>query len=303
MPRPAQGQALVRVEACGVNFADVLMVQGKYQARPPFPFAPGGEICGVVEELGPGTTGPAPGTRVLGMCGHGGFAEQALAPAEALVPVPEGVAPAAAAALSYAYGTTLHALRDRAALKPGETLLVLGAGGGAGLAAVQIGKIMGARVIAAASGDKLAACRAAGADAQVDYRQASWRDQVKALAPEGVDVAYDPVGGPYAEPALRSMAWGGRYLVIGFAAGEIPRVPLNLTLLKGCGILGVFYGAFAKREPAANAALVGQLLDWVRAGQLRPHISATYRLDDAPAALTALASRAATGKLVVLMTG
>lgn len=301
VPCPGPGQVLLRVEACGVNFADVLMVHGKYQARPPFPFAPGGEVCGVVEALGPETAGPPPGTRVLGMCGHGGFAEHALAPAEALVPVPDGVTPAEASALSYAYGTTLHALRDRAALRPGETLLVLGAGGGAGLAAVQIGKLMGARVIAAASAGKLAACRAAGADADLDYTAADWRDRLKALAPEGVDVVYDPVGGPYAEPALRSMAWGGRYLVIGFAAGEIPRVPLNLTLLKGCGILGVFYGAFAKREPAANAALVGQLLDWVRAGQLRPHISATYRLEETPAALEALAGRQTTGKQVVLI--
>lgn len=301
-PRPGPGQVLVRVEACGVNFADTLVIQGKYQARPPLPFAPGGEIAGTVAELGPGVNGPPPGTRVLAMIGHGGFAELALAGAEAVVPVPEGVDLVAAAALSYAYGTTLHALRDRGGLRPGETVLVLGAAGGAGLAAVQLAKLMGAgRVIAAASAGKLDVCRQAGADALVDYNEEGWRDRVKALAGgEGVDLVYDAVGGPYAEPALRAMAWGGRYLVVGFAAGEIPRVPLNLTLLKGCGILGVFYGGFAKREPAANRALMAQLLDWVREGRLRPRVSATVPLEEAPAALEALLSRRATGKLVVV---
>ena len=302
-PEPGPGQVLIRVEACGVNFADTLVVAGRYQTRPPLPFAPGGEVAGVVAALGEGVSGPAPGTRVLAMTGHGGFAEMAVAKAAAVVPVPDGVDAVSAAALSYAYGTTLHALRDRAMLRPGETVLVLGAAGGAGLAAVQLAKLMGARVIAAASAGKLDTCREAGADAIVDYRQENWRNAVRDLAgAAGVDVVYDAVGGPYSEPALRSLGWGGRHLVVGFAAGEIPRIPLNLALLKGCSIVGVSYGAFAQREPEANRALVGQLLAWVRDGSLRPHVSATYPLDDAPAALEALLSRSATGK-IVLVTG
>jgi NADPH2:quinone reductase len=292
---------LIRVEACAVNFADTLMIEGRYQTRPPLPFSPGGEVAGVVAGLGEGVSGPAPGTRVLAMTGHGGFAEMAVARADAVVAVPEGVDAVAAAALSYAYGTALHALRDRAGLRPGETALVLGAAGGTGLAAVQLAKLMGARVIAAASAGKLETCRGAGADALVDYRQGKWRDAVREFAGDaGVDVVYDAVGGPYTEPALRSLGWGGRHLVVGFAAGEIPRVPLNLALLKGCDVLGVFYGGFAKREPDANRALVGQLLAWVRDGRLRPLVSATYALEDAAAALEALASRSATGKVVVV---
>jgi NADPH2:quinone reductase len=307
-PQPGPGQVLIRVEACGVNFADTLVIEGKYQARPPLPFAPGGEVAGTVAALGPGVAGPPPGTRVLAMIGHGGFAELALAPEEAVVEVPGGVPggvtggvdPVAAGALPYAYGTTLHALRDRAGLRPGETVLVLGAAGGAGLAAVELAKLMGARVIAAASAAKLEACRAAGADALVDYTDPAWRDRVKEIAgAEGVGVVYDPVGGAFAEPALRSLGWGGRYLVIGFAAGEIPRLPLNLTLLKSCDIRGVFYGGFAKRDPAGNRAVLAQLLDWVREGRLHPRVSATYPLAEAPAALEALLSRRATGKLMV----
>ena len=304
-PRPGPGQVLIRVEACAVNFPDTLIIQGRYRTRPPLPFSPGGEVAGAVAGLGEGVAGPPIGTRVLAMTGgHGGFAEMAVADADAVVVVPEDVDAVTAAALSYAYGTTLHALRDRAELRPGETVLVLGAAGGAGLAAVQLAKLMGARVIAAASAGKLDTCRDAGADALVDYRQEGWRDRVRELAGStgGVDVVYDPVGGPFSEPALRSLNWGGRHLVVGFAAGEIPRLPLNLPLLKGCGILGVSYGAFAKREPDANRALVGQLLAWVREGRLRPRISATYGLGDAAAALDAVLSRGVTGK-VVLVTG
>ncbi|MBX6740837.1 MAG: NADPH:quinone oxidoreductase family protein [Acetobacteraceae bacterium] len=301
-PQPGPGEMLIRVVACAVNFADTLMIQGKYQTRPELPFSPGGEVAGTVAALGPGVAGPPPGSSVLAMISHGGFAEQAVARADAVVPVPEGVEPVAAAALSYAYGTAFHALRDRGGLQPGETVLVLGAAGGTGLAAVQLAKLLGARVIAAASGDRLETCHQAGADALLDYRQEGWRDRLRELTHgRGVDLVYDPVGGPYAEPALRSMAWGGRYLVIGFAAGEIPRIPLNLTLLKGCAILGVFYGSFAKREPEANRALMGQLLAWVREGRLRPWISATYPLAQAPVALDALLSRRATGKIVVVM--
>ncbi|MDI3306852.1 MAG: NADPH:quinone oxidoreductase family protein [Acetobacteraceae bacterium] len=301
-PQPGPGEMLIRVAACAVNFADTLMIQGKYQTRPDLPFSPGGEVAGTVAALGPGVAGPPPGSSVLAMTSHGGFAELAVARADAVVPVPEGVEPVAAAALSYAYGTAFHALRDRGGLQPGETVLVLGAAGGTGLAAVRLAKLLGARVIAAASGDRLETCHQAGADALLDYRQEGWRDRLRELTHgRGVDLVYDPVGGPYAEPALRSMAWGGRYLVIGFAAGEIPRIPLNLTLLKGCAILGVFYGSFAKREPEANRALMGQLLAWVREGRLRPWISTTYPLAQAPVALEALLSRRATGKIVVVM--
>lgn len=303
-PRPGPGQVLIRVEACAVNFPDTLIIQGRYQTRPPLPFSPGGEVAGAVAELGEGVAGPPPGTRVLAMTSHGGFAEMAVAGADAVVTVPEGVDAVTAAALSYAYGTTLHALRDRAALRPGETVLVLGAAGGVGLAAVQLAKLMGARVVAAASAGKLETCRDAGADAVVDYRQEGWRERVRELTGNtgGVDVVYEPVGGPYSEPALRSLNRGGRHLVVGFAAGEIPRIPLNLPLLKGCGILGVSYGAFAKREPEANRALVGRLFAWVLEGRLRPRISAAYGLGDAAAALDALLSRNVTGK-VVLVTG
>lgn len=300
-PQPGPGEVLIRVAACAVNFADTLIIQGKYQTRPALPFSPGGEVAGVVAALGPGVTGPPPGSSVLAMTSHGGFAELAVANAEAVVPVPEGADPVAAAALSYAYGTAFHALRDRGGLRPGETALVLGAAGGTGLAAVQLAKLLGARVIAAASGNRLEICRQAGADMLLDYSRKGWRDRLRELTEgRGVDLVYDPVGGSYAEPALRSMAWGGRYLVIGFAAGEIPRIPLNLTLLKGCAIMGVFYGSFAKREPEANRALMGQLLAWVREGRLRPWISATYPLAEAPAALEALLSRRATGKVVVV---
>jgi NADPH:quinone reductase len=303
-PGPGPGQVLIRVEASAVNFPDTLIIQGWYQTRPPLPFSPGGEVAGVVAGLGEGVSGPVPGTRVLAMTSHGGFAEMAVAPAEGAVEVPEGVDSVTAAALSYAYGTTFYALRDRARLRPGETVLVLGAAGGAGLAAVQLAKLMGARVIAAASAGKLETCREAGADALVDYRQEGWREAVRNVAGNGgVDVVYDPVGGPYSEPALRSLNWGGRHLAVGFAAGEIPRIPLNLPLLKGCDILGVSYGAFAKREPDANRALVGQLLEWVLEGRLRPRISATYPLEDAPAALEALLARSATGKIVLVTTG
>jgi NADPH2:quinone reductase len=298
-PQPGKGEVLIRVEAAAVNFPDTLIIQGRYQARPAFPFAPGGEVAGRIEALGDGVKGPAPGTRVLAMCGHGGFAELACAPVENLVVLPDAIDAVTAAALSYAYGTVLHALRDRAALLPGETVLVLGAGGGAGMAAVQVARLMGARVIAAASPAKHAACLAAGAEAVVDYTAENWRDRLKVLAPAGVEVVFDAVGGPYAEPALRSIAWGGRYLVVGFAAGEIPRIPLNLALLKGCGILGVLYGTHVKREPEANRALMAQLFDWIASGVLRPAIAQVWPLDRAAEALELLLARQVTGKIVL----
>lgn len=301
-PRPGPGQLLLRVEACGVNFPDTLIIEGKYQQKPPMPFIPGGEVCGVVTALGEGVSGPAPGTRVAAVITHGGFAEAVAVDAAKAVPVPEGVVPEDAAALGLAYGTVLHALEDRGALKPGETLLVLGAAGGVGMAAIQIGKILGARVIAAAStAEKLEACRAAGADDLLDYAQEGWRDRLRAMCGgEGPDVIFDPVGGPYSEPALRSIGWRGRFLVVGFAAGEIPRIPLNLALLKNCAITGVFYGAFTRREPERNRALLTRLFAWVAEGRLRPAISRRFPLDAAAEALETLASRRATGKLVLL---
>ncbi|HEY0418087.1 MAG TPA: NADPH:quinone oxidoreductase family protein [Acetobacteraceae bacterium] len=298
-PRPGKGEVLIRVEAAAVNFPDTLIIQGRYQARPAFPFAPGGEVAGTIEALGEGVAGPAPGTRVLAMCGHGGFAELACAPTENVVALPDGIDAVTAASLSYAYGTVLHALRDRAALQPGETVLVLGAGGGAGMAALQVARIMGARVIAAASPPKHAACLAAGAAAVVDYTAENWREQLKTLAPSGVEVVFDTVGGPYAEPALRSIAWGGRYLVVGFAAGDIPRIPLNLALLKGCDILGVLYGTHVKRQPEANRALMAQLFDWIAAGALKPAIAHVWPLERAAEALELLLARQVTGKIVL----
>ncbi|WP_419897325.1 NADPH:quinone oxidoreductase family protein [Roseomonas sp. USHLN139] len=301
-PVPGPGQVLVRVEACGVNFPDILLVEGKYQQKPALPFSPGGEICGVVAALGEGVMAPAIGSRVAALMTYGGFAEEVVLDAAQLVPVPDGVAPVAAAAVCLAYGTVLHGLRDRGALRPGETLLVLGAAGGTGMAAIQLGKLLGARVIAAASSEaKRAACLEAGADAAVDYTAPDWRETLRGLTGgRGPDVIFDPVGGAAAEPALRSIAWRGRYLVVGFASGEIPRLPFNLALLKGCSITGVFYGDFARREKPAQLALLAELFDWVAAGKLVPLVSESFPLAQAVAALERLAARQATGKLVLL---
>jgi len=301
-PTPGPGQLLLRVEACGVNFPDTLIIQGRYQQKPPMPFIPGAEVCGLVAGHGEGVTEPAIGTRVAAVITHGGFAEAAVVEAAKAVPVPDGVSPEAAAALGLAYGTVLHALEDRGALKPGETLLVLGASGGVGLAAIQIGRLLGARVIAAASSEeKLEACREAGAEGLIDYAREGWRDRVRDLTEgRGPDVIFDPVGGSYAEPALRAIGWRGRYLVVGFAAGEIPRLPFNLMLLKGCTVTGVFYGDFARREPERNRELLGRLHRWVAESRLVPVISRRFPLEEAAAALEALADRRATGKLVLL---
>jgi NADPH2:quinone reductase len=299
-PQPGPGEVLIRVEAAAVNFPDTLIIQGRYQAKPPLPFAPGGEVAGTIAALGEGVAGPAPGTRVLAMTGHGGFAELVRAPVENVVPLPDDIDAVTAASLSYAYGTVLHALRDRAALQPGETVLVLGAAGGAGMAAVQIAGLMGARVIAAASPAKHAACLKAGAEAAVDYTAEDWRERLKALAPGGVEVVFDAVGGPYAEPALRSIAWGGRYLVVGFAAGDIPSIPLNLVLLKGCQIVGVFWGAFVARDPAKNRENEERILAWVASGTLSPHVDEVLPFARAEEALLRLERRLVKGKLVLV---
>jgi NADPH2:quinone reductase len=301
-PTAGPGQVVVDVKAAGVNFPDALMVQGKYQVKPPLPFSPGSELAGLVREVGSGVSHVKAGDEVVALVGHGAFAEQALAQAERVIRLPKGTNLEMASSLMLAHGTSYHALKDRARLRSGETLLVLGAAGGVGLAAVELGKRMGARVIAAASSEKkLAICRARGADATIDYSTEDLRERAKELTGgRGIDVVYDPVGGAYSEPALRTMAWGGRYLVVGFAAGEIPRIPLNLTLLKGCSIVGVFWGEFTRREPEANAANVRDLLDGLEKGHVRPLISARYPLARAADALRAVLDRKVTGKVIIV---
>jgi len=299
-PQPGPGEVVIDVKAAGVNFPDVLIIQNKYQVKPPLPFAPGAEFAGVIKEVGPGVSGFAAGDRVIAMTTWGAFAEECVARADQLVRMPAGLDFATAGAFTLTYGTSWHALKDRGQLRAGETLLVLGAAGGVGLAAIEIGKALGARVIAAASSpEKLAVCRAHGADETIDYAAEDLRTRLKAIAGEGVDVVYDPVGGPYAEPAIRSTAWRGRYLIVGFANGEIPRIPLNLMLLKGSSLVGVYWGDWTRREPAAAAAGMVELLGWLAAGRLKPRVSGRYPLARAAEALAALAGRKVAGKLVV----
>ncbi|MFL9871715.1 NADPH:quinone oxidoreductase family protein [Paraburkholderia megapolitana] len=300
--QPKTGEVVIDVKAASVNFPDVLIIENKYQFKPALPFTPGSEVAGIVRAVGDGVTHVRPGARVVAFTGSGGFAEQAVAPAGACIPLADGIDFAQAAAFTLVYGTSHHAVVDRAALQAGETMLVLGAAGGVGLAAVEIGKALGARVIAAASTDeKLAACVEHGADATINYSREDLRERIKALTDgKGPDVIYDPVGGVYAEPAFRSIGWRGRYLVVGFANGEIPKLPLNLTLLKGASLVGVFWGDFAKREPQRNAAAFKELLGWMQQGKLRPFISARYALEDTGRALRDMAERRVTGKIVIV---
>jgi NADPH2:quinone reductase len=300
-PQAGPGEVVVGVRAASVNFPDVLIIQNKYQFKPPLPFSPGSEMAGVVKQVGAGVAGYRAGDRVIAFTTYGAFAEEVKVEAARLVPIPDGMDFESAAAFLLTYGTSDHALRDRAALEAGETLLVLGAAGGVGIAAIEIGKALGARVIAcASSADKLAVCRAHGADEGINYASEDLRERIKQLtAGRGVDVVYDAVGGPYTEPALRSMAWRGRLLVVGFAAGEIPKIPLNLALLKGCAIVGVFWGDFARREPKALAASIGQLGAWFGEGKLRPHVSQTFPLAQAADALKLMAARKVKGKVVL----
>ncbi len=299
---PGTGEAVVDVRAAGVNFPDVLTVQGKYQVRPPFPFTPGNEFAGTVRALGEGVRGFAVGDRVIGFTQTGAFAEQAVAPAAALMPMPPGMDFETAAAITLTYGTSHHAVVDRGQLKAGETMLVLGAAGGVGLAAIEIGKALGARVIAAASSaDKLEVCRQHGADVLIDYTREDLREALKAATGgKGPDVIYDPVGGPYSEPALRSIAYRGRHLVIGFAAGDIPKLPWNLMLLKSASVVGVFWGDFARREPQANLAAMREMLGWMAEGKLKPLVSKRYALEETPQALNDMAARKVTGKVVIV---
>jgi NADPH:quinone reductase len=304
-PTPVAGQVLVGVRACGINFPDLLVVQGKYQFKPTPPFSPGGEVAGVVEAVGAGVTDVRVGDRVVAIGGSGGMAEKFVADASQVVPMPDGLDFARASCLPTAYGTTLHALRDRAQMRAGETLLVLGAAGGVGLSAVQIGKRMGARVIAAASSpEKLEICKQNGADEVIDYGREDLKDRVKALTGgAGADVVYDPVGGAYTEPALRATAWEGRFLVIGFAAGDIPRIPTNLTLLKGCSIVGVFWGMAMMRQPVRGRGQLRELLEWAADGSLKPHVHARYPLERALDALKDIEKRRVQGKAVVIVGG
>ena len=300
-PRAGAGEVVVAVKAASLNFPDVLIIQNKYQFKPPLPFSPGSELAGVVKEVGSGVTGFKPGDKVMAFTTYGAFAEEVKTDASRLLPLPEKMDFVTGAAFLLTYATTDHALRDRGALKAGETLLVLGASGGVGLAAIQVGKALGARVIACASSeDKLAVCREHGADATINYAAEDLRERLKALTEgRGADVIYDPVGGPYSEPAFRSIAWRGRHLVVGFAAGEIPKLPLNLALLKGASVVGVFWGDFVRREPKQFGASVRQLTKWFAEGRLKPHVSQTLPLEKAAEALKLMAARQVKGKLVL----
>jgi NADPH2:quinone reductase len=302
-PIPADDELVVKIVACGVNFPDTLIIQGLYQIKPALPFSPGGDIAGVVESVGSSVSTFKPGDAVVAMKPWGGFAEKVAVKADETFHKPAGMSMVQAASFTFAYGTSYHALVDRGQLGPGDTLLVLGASGGVGLTAVEIGKQLGARVIAAASTEaKLAICKARGADELINYSHENLKERVKALTGgKGADVIYDPVGGDYSEAALRAIAWEGRFLVVGFASGQIPRMPLNLALLKGCQIVGVFWGSFSARNPAKNLANIQQLMSWFEQDQIEPHIHQTYPLEEAARALEALMNRTVSGKAIVVM--
>ncbi|MEW5420635.1 NADPH:quinone oxidoreductase family protein [Amorphus sp. 3PC139-8] len=300
-PTPGPGEVSVAVEAAALNFFDTLIIADRYQFKPERPFSPGAEMAGRVEALGEGVDAFAVGDRVVAYLGWGTCRERVVVKSDELVKIPDGMPSEIAAGLIVTYGTTLYALRDRGGLKRGETLAVLGASGGTGQAAVEIGKAMGAHVIAcASSADKVAFARSLGADDGIDYGSLSLKEQLKEITGgAGVDVVYDPVGGALAEEALRALGWLGRFLVIGFASGEIPKIPLNLALLKSCDIRGVFWGAAIKRDPEGHRANVRQLLDWVSEGRLKPHVDTVFPLEETPAALDRLAARAVKGKLII----
>jgi NADPH2:quinone reductase len=299
---PAAGEIVIDIMAAGVNFPDVLIIQNKYQFKPELPFTPGNELAGTVHAVGAGVTQYKVGDKVFAFVPQGAFAQQVKVTADAVLPMAVGMDFDTAAAITLTYGTSHHAVVDRAQLKAGETMLVLGAAGGVGLAAIEIGKALGARVIAAAStAEKLAVCKEHGADILINYTTEDLREAIKAATNgKGPDVVYDPVGGSYTEPAFRSIAWRGRHLVIGFANGEIPKLPLNLPLLKGASLVGVFWGDYARREPAHNLAAMQELMRWLAEGKIKPHISARYALADTPQALIDMASRKVTGKIVIL---
>jgi NADPH2:quinone reductase len=302
-PAPGPGEVLVRVSAAALNFFDTLIIQGRYQVKPALPFSPAAEFAGTVAALGEGVSGFAPGQRVAGHCGIGAARELVTIAADRLVAVPEGLSDAQAAGLFVTYGTGMHALVERAHLQAGETLAVLGAAGGAGLAAVELGAALGARVIACASSpEKLDLARAHGATETLNYAETHLREGLKALTGgRGVDVLYDAVGGDLAEPAVRAMGWGGRYLVVGFAGGDIPRIPLNLLLLKGCDLRGVFWGEFVAREPARHRDHIARVMRWAAEGRITPRVHAAFPLDEAAAAFGEISSRRAAGKVVLTL--
>jgi NADPH:quinone reductase len=300
-PRADKGELVVSMKAAGVNFPDVLMILNKYQHRPELPFSPGYEIAGVIKEVGAGVSGINPGDAGVAMIRFGGFAEEVRVEASRFLPISDQIDFRLAAAFPLAYGTSYHALKDRAALKAGETLLVLGASGGVGLAAVQIGKLMGARVIAcASSSERLELCRQHGADDVINYTTENLRERLAQITERGVDVALDPVGADYSEQIVRNMAWGGRFLVVGFASGGIPKLPLNLPLLKGCSIVGVAWDSHSRRDPQGYRVNIAQLAAWIAEGKLRPVVTGEYPLQEAASALELLMQRKVQGKLIVV---
>ena len=300
-PEIKKNEVLLDVHAAGINFPDTLIIEGKYQFKPPFPFSPGGEAAGVISAVGEKVSHLKVGDRVMALTGWGSCAEQIAVPAYNILPMPDAMDFTTAAAFSMTYGTAIHALKQRGALQAGETLLVLGASGGVGLAAIEIGKAMGARVIAAASSaEKLEVARQAGADELINYQDEDVRERLKTLTKgQGVDVVIDPVGGDLFETVFRSIAWNGRMLVIGFASGTIPSLPVNLPLLKGAAVIGVFWGSFAQRQPQDNVANFEQLFAWYAEGKLKPLVSQTFALEDTAQAINTLAARKAVGKLVI----
>jgi NADPH:quinone reductase len=301
-PNPKAGEVLIEIKAASLNFPDLLIVQNKYQMKPPLPFVPGSEYAGVIAAVGDGVTQLKVGQSVACLSGTGGFATHTIAPAALCMPLPPGFPHVDAAAFIMIYATSYHALVDRGQLKPGETVLVLGAAGGVGTSAIQVAKALGARVIAAASSDeKCALCKSIGADATINYSREDLREAIKTLTEgKGLDVVYDPVGGDLAEPALRSVGWRGRYLIIGFASGSIPSLPLNLPLLKGSSLVGVFWGSFAKHEPKANAAMLAELARWYGEGKIKPVIDRTMPMAELKAAFAHMGSRTVKGKLVMV---
>jgi NADPH2:quinone reductase len=302
-PSPKEGQLLITVKACSVNFPDTLIIQGKYQFRPEFPFSPGSDVAGIVAEVGENVTHFKVGDDVVGFIPFGGFAEKAIVNAKDCFPKPNGMSMVNASAFLLAYGTSYHALKDRADLQKGETILILGASGGVGLTALELAKLMGAKVIAAASSaEKLELCKQFGADEVINYVEENLKDRIKEITNgKGVDVIFDPVGGHFSELALRAIAWKGRHLVIGFANGEIPKIPINLTLLKGASIVGVFWGAFAQKEPKKSLENIQQLLKWFAKGAIKPHIDKIYALKNGPIALEDMMQRKTKGKIVIDM--
>lgn len=300
-PVAGPGEAVIAIKAAALNFFDILMIQGKYQIKPPFPFSPAAEVSGVIESIGPGVTDLKVGDRVVASCGHNGAREKIALPAAAIVKIPDNLDYDRAAGIIIIYGTALHALEDRASPKPGETLAVLGAAGGTGLAACELGKLMGLKVIACASSDeKLEFAKAHGAELTLNYGKEDLKEGLRKLTGgKGVDIIFDPVGGAYAEAALRSIAWEGRFLVIGFAAGDIPKMPLNLALLKGCDIRGVFWGAWTRQNPEKNRANLEKLVKWTAEGKISSHVDRTFPLAQTADALKVLAGRQAMGKVIL----